>query len=262
MLPDALDRARSALDTFVARNEATRGVDVTRWERMQLDMPDDFPVDALESLHHYLSDRREGQPQSESWKEWSTGLNGLVFRFLACHEAAASVVHSLETDNTPPMPERYHQERDLFAFFFQGLSALESVIYGIYFVASLSDPIRFPTTIDRKTVVPGLVKDRFRTHVSFGSDRISAVIDAVVSSPDYKEWAKIRNFLGHRGAPGRTIYEGGAAAGRVDWNLPIQQVNVPTILQPTEIQRRRDWLGTQVTDISQSAEEFAFARVP
>lgn len=235
---------------------------MTRWERMQLDTPDDFPVNALESLHHYLSDRREGQTQSEAWKEWSTSLNGLVFRFLASDEAAASVVRSLHTDQTPPMPERYHQERDLFAFFFQGRSALESLMYGIYFVASLSDSTRFPTTIERKTVVPKLVMDRFRTHATFSSDRLSRALDAVVSSPEYKEWATIRNFLGHRGAPGRTIYEGGPAAGRVDWNLPIQQVNVPTILQPTEIQRRRDWLGAQVTEISESAAEFAQTRVP
>ena len=233
-----------------------------RWERFDLDLPDDFPVAAVDSLHAYLSDRDADAPTRPEWKEWSTGLNGLVFRFRACDENGEAVVASLAAGNSPPMPDRYFQERDLFSFFFHGLSAIECLTYGVYFVGSLADPIAFPSDINPRDVVPRLVQDTFTTHTAFGSHRIAKALDALTSADDFKEWGKIRNFLGHRGAPGRTFYEGGIDAGRVDWELPIAQVNIPKILQQAEIQRRRDWLGDQIGEICESAHAFAVAHVP
>lgn len=38
----------------------------------------------------------------------------------------------------------YIQERELFTFLCMGLSALESLVYGLYFMASWRYPSRFP----------------------------------------------------------------------------------------------------------------------
>jgi hypothetical protein len=238
---------------------------MTRWDRFDLDLPPDFPVATVDSLHAYLSDRDPNSPRATEWKEWSTGLNGLVYRFLACHEDGEAAVASLRASNAPPQPERYRQERDLFRFYFEGLSALECIAYAVYFLGSLADPAEFPTSVDRKRLEPRYVSARYSAHSTFRAERIAIALHALTASGDFEEWGKIRNFLGHRGAASRTIYakvgtrKGGA---RADWNLPIAQVDVSALLEPSELERRREWLGSQVREVCEAAHDFALAHIP
>ena len=235
---------------------------MTRSERFDLELPDDFPVAAVESLPAHLSDRHPDANQTTEWKEWANAVNGVLYRFRACDEDGQAAISPLETSFSPPQPERYQQERNLFGFFFHGLSALECLTYGLYFVASLADPAVFPEAVDRRAVVPRFVTDRFNAHGTFGSETIAIALDAVITSNDFEEWRDIRNFLGHRGAPGRKFYQGGDRHGGADWNLPIPEVDVTTILEPAELRRRREWLGVQVREVCAAADAFAVAHVP
>lgn len=179
---------------------------MTRSERFDLELPDDFPVAAVESLHAHLSDRHPDANQTTEWKEWANAVNGVLYRFRACDEDGQAV--------------------------------------------------------DRRAVVPRFVTDRFNAHDTFGSETIAIALDAVITSNDFEEWRDIRNFLGHRGAPGRKFYQGGDRHGGADWNLPIPEVDVTTILEPAELRRRREWLGVQVREVCAAADAFAVAHVP
>ena len=235
---------------------------MTRSDRFDLDLPNDFPLTAVESIHAHLSDRHPDANQTTEWMEWANALNGVLYRFLACDEDGRAAISSLEANTSPPQPERYRQERSLFGFFFNGLSAVECLMYGLYFVASLADPTGFPETVDRREVTPRFVTDRFTTHATFGTERIALAIDVLTASQELAEWRDLRNFLGHRGAPGRTFYEGGNRHGGVDWNLPIPQVDVTTLLEPSELRRRREWLAAQLREVCDAANAFVVTHVP
>lgn len=57
-----------------------------RWERFQLNLPDDFAVAELDAIHSRLSDPSEERRQSPEWTEWAGACNGIVYRYLACDE--------------------------------------------------------------------------------------------------------------------------------------------------------------------------------
>src|SRR5262249_58247898 len=119
-----------------------------RWRRFDLDLPDDFPVADVDALHAHLSDYvDDGNKLPPEWRGWADGLNGLVYRFRACDEHGARVTVSL-ADTSPPQPTRYEQERDLFCFYAEGLTALECFYYGLYFVGTHADASAFPSHVN------------------------------------------------------------------------------------------------------------------
>jgi hypothetical protein len=231
-----------------------------RWERFDLEFPADFPVLSLDSLHARLSDRDADATKTAEWQEWALGLNGLVYRFLACDEHGANAIASLRATASPPQPERKRQELALFGFFYDGLSCLECVYYALYFVGCLSDPRYFDITINRRRIQPRYVRERYASR--FAAEPLTEALSTVEMSTEFAEWAEIRNFLSHRGVPGRAHYEGGARHGTVDWNMPIENVDVSQLLEPDALQQRRDWLGRAVTQIIVAAAAFALQHVP
>jgi hypothetical protein len=233
---------------------------MVRWERMDLDLPDDFPVPAADALHAHLSDNRPGRTEMIEWKEWATALNGCVYRYVGCDEALEQAVASLEESDSPPQPERTRQENVLFSFYTLGFSSIECLYYGLYFVGSLADGQKFSSNHNRLGLNPGWVARRFRQE--FGGEPLAAALDRVVTMRELDEFRLIRNALSHRGAPGRTFYEGGGPPSGVAWNLPITKLNVAAELTPLTLRQRRAWLGDSVSDIFESASQFASAKVP
>jgi hypothetical protein len=233
---------------------------MARWERIDLDLPDDFPVASADELHVHLSDDRPGRTETVEWKEWATALNGCVYRFLGCDEALEDVVASLATSDSPPQQERTRQENLLFTFYAFGFSSLECLFYGLYFVGSLADPQKLPSNVNRLDINPRWVARRLRQE--YAGDSLAIALDSVAAAKKFDELRLIRNALSHRGAPGRTFYEGGGPPSGVDWNLPITQLNVSHELTPPKLRERRAWLGTAVSEVFDAASKFAIARVP
>jgi hypothetical protein len=228
-------------------------------DQHNLDLPDDYPVAEAEGLHAHVS-RDEQTTKTIEWKEWSNGLNGLMYRFLACDEHGTRAIASLRESTSPAQPERYLQEKWLFAFFFEGLSALECLYYGLYFIGALANPRRVDPTIKRRDVVPRFVANTYGS--AYPQELLTQRLNTVVVSTDFREWGRIRNALGHRGAPGRTFYEGGAEHGQVDWNLPVPKLDIARVLNPDELERRREWLGAAIAEIVTAAAAFVRTHVP
>ena len=190
-----------------------------------------------------------------------TAANGVdAIGFLAADEAATAVTASLSASRTPPIDERARQERWLVEFFFNGLSTLECLHYGAYFLGAMAAPLKFSSAVDRRRVTPKHVVAAYAA--GYATTPLAATLGSVVTDPTYAEWRDIRHFLSHRGSAGRTAYQGGADSGRVDWNLPITGVNTATILEPAELRSRREWLGSRVSDIATAALAFVTAEIP
>ncbi len=231
---------------------------MTRWDRFNLDMPDDFPVHSIDSLHAYLSDRRDEATQTREWGEWASGLNGLVFRFRACDEHVAKAIESLRHSASPPQPERYQQEKWLFAFFVEGLSAFECFAYALYFVGALAAPTAFTAHLDPKRITLKFVARRYAA--AFAGSELATQLSTLRASVEFDEWSTTRNILGHRGAPGRHFYSGGPNSGSTRWKLPVPLAR--SILAPSELERRREWFGTRIASIAEAADRFAAEHVP
>jgi hypothetical protein len=137
-------------------------------------------------------------------------LNGLVYRFRACDEHRSRVTVSLG-DTSPPQPKRYEQERDLFAFYAEGLSALGCFYYGLYFVGTHADAATFPLSANPRDVTPKRVTPIFEA--AYAGEQLTKTL-RTVDDVEFKAWSDVRNYLSHRGAPGRTNHEGGRTAER------------------------------------------------
>ena len=224
-----------------------------------LAFPPDFPRGELDFLHRYISGRNPEPEKPPRWKEWTDGINGHVYRFLACDEHVKAVCSSLKAESAPPFPERYKQEKWLFAFFYEGLSALECLFYALYFLGAHVDPETFALDARRQDITPRFVTKRFETR--FGKEALTAELRATLDDEEYGNWLDIRNILSHRGHGGRTVYAGGPRSRQSDWNLPISEAQATAILDPAELERRRAWLGERVARILKAAHTFGTSEI-
>jgi hypothetical protein len=220
---------------------------MARWERFQLDVPDDFPLAELDAVHAQLSDMRPDAPQTNpDWAEWAGASNGIVYRYIACDEHATDLADSLGRDLSPPQPERYRQERLLFSFFTEGLSCVECFYYGLYFAGAMIDPVAFVSNVNRRAVTPGRVVQAYQSRFPF--EQVTVSMWAVNVDASTNSWREARNVLAHRASPGRQFYEGGALSGRAHW--------LGESLSGDLIRARRTWLADTMQTLLSPAVGF------
>jgi hypothetical protein len=219
-------------------------------ERFQLAAPPDFPAELLERVHIAISDPDEARRQTPEWAEWAGACNGLLYRFLACAEHGDAVVDSLIKSTSPPQPERYEQEKLLFDFFAEGLSALECLYYGVYFIGALADPGGLAATVDKRQVAPGHVTKCFEA--TYAGEALTGRLRAVLSTPEYSAWRDTRNVLSHRSSPGRDFRTGGSDAGTY-W--------MGSELSADVFGPRRAWLASSIDEILSALELFVQTRL-
>jgi hypothetical protein len=152
------------------------------------------------------------------------------------------------------------QERDLFGFSFQGLSAVECLFFAVYFVGAMIEPTVVTPTIDRRDIKPRRVADA--CNAAFDGETLAVLLLDVLEDSQYLELVEIRNFLSHRGAPGRGFFTGGEFHGQAHWNFTVERLDITTLLVPAELRERRAWLGRAVTAIVQATRDLVMERVP
>jgi hypothetical protein len=94
-----------------------------------LELPPDFPRDAIEALGGRLADDSTGYLSVD----FSTAWLAMAYRFRTTVEAVDSWSLSVSTPagDAPPMNVRYGQERDLFAFTTNACSVMDCLAFGI-----------------------------------------------------------------------------------------------------------------------------------
>lgn len=173
---------------------------------IDLEVPEDFPRAPLERFHDAVLSHR--QSNKAEWGHWAGGCNGFHYRFLACADVDEAFRTSIGSAGpSPPPPERARQELALFAFLSSGLSALECLGYGLYFVGAIVEPMGFAGAPNRIWFHD--VADLYQAR--FARDRLTHELLAVNGSTDLSEWRRARNILMHREAPGRAHIVGKGA---------------------------------------------------
>lgn len=209
-------------------------------------IPEDFPKSTYEAIMTRVLSLRE--PNQETYKEFFGSWNALRYRYIALAEADDEYRAAFDAGgDAPHQPSRYHQERDLFRFFVEGLSVIETFCYGLYSICSMLDPSKCSVATDEKKykVKPHFVKESLQAH--FSEDRITAVLTSCLESEELRGWKKVRNVLAHRGHPGRIISMSvggsiGSGTGSVEDPTPSHWFSGVDITQETTSTRRR-WLA-------------------
>jgi hypothetical protein len=215
---------------------------------IDIEMPQDFGAKSYEDIYNHVASKRDRHP--DSWREFASAWNAVAYRFRSCAESDEAFTKSIKQfGNSPPMSERYVQERELFSFFVAGRSAIESLCYALFAIGSMLDAAIFPllTPEDKKNVNPEMTRDKFGK--AFPSDIITSDLKRLTESQAYRDWRTMRHILSHRSTPGRRFFRGGEHDGDAVWGEKI------LIDENTTVSRRR-WLVKTLGDLLEAADAF------
>jgi hypothetical protein len=216
-------------------------------------MPADFADEPYDRIYQRVAEALGNQqPQPPSWPEYSGAWQGLSYRFRSCAEHDEAFTDSVSRfGDTPDWPERYKQERDLFGFFVNGLSAIECACYGLFAVGSWLNPGQFPftTDADKRRVCPERTLEQFA--IAFPDANLTRALRQITGSREYQNWKKGRNILSHRSQPGRIIFGSTVGPTRsAEWVLQ----NIP--MDNTATATRRRWLADSLRFPLTEADDF------
>ena len=226
-----------------------------------LQTPNDFDRDSYEDVRTRLAPLQN--THFEPWIEYTGAWIALSYRFKACAEYSESFTESFLNYGASPSDEkeRYHQERDLYGFFVSGYSAIESFCYGLFFIASMLDTVKYPiqtkfpvqTEEHRKDISPESTEKKFRA--AFSGQDITKALDRSVNDVKYQEWKDRRNMLAHRVKPQRLMSIGSSTAGKPNATYgPVRWGEIHLDKDTTD--SRRQWLAKTLRDLLSAADAF------
>jgi hypothetical protein len=188
--------------------------------RTDLPIPHNFPVDNYEAIASLVTLKLNDTNKDEfsffidSWK-------GFLHRFLACteHDKNFREWVSAVAQNDSSY-KRYAEDRELFNFFVNGLSAIECLCCALFAIGAIEEiaqtgqrtnlAFSIKTEKDLKHITPTITTERFQSQ--FVNVDITATLKNLFDDKSitedaakYKEWKKIRDILAHRAQPGRLI---------------------------------------------------------
>jgi len=203
----------------------------------------------LEWSTQYAADR------TEACRELSGGWRAVAYRLLSCAEHSQAFTRSIESaGDSPPFPERYVQERELFGFFVNGLAAIESLCYALYAIGSLLRPELFarpPRAINLKSTLTAL-------RGAFPENTIGAILEGVAEDARYREWKTLRDILAHRVAPTREffVHIGREAQPPAQWRVSH---DARLLLDGDTTSSRLHWLTTTLNGLLKATAELVAA---
>jgi len=223
-----------------------------------LDLPREFPVEAYDELQTLVMDRLAASPALQ--REFNGAWNAVAYRFLAAAELDASLAKSIrQFGAAPPVEERYRQERDLFAFFGNACSVLDSLAYALYALNADRHPEEFPlaTRDDRQNVGFFPTKDLYQSF--FPGQAITQQLVSVASSEEYDEVRRLRTVLVSRSSGSRGIPDGGENDSSIGDGRHLDD---GTKLSPELTARSRVWVSATLRALVPAALEFTKADPP
>jgi len=209
-------------------------------------LPPEFNFDRHGEIKTVVETKKEESPAS--WRQFRPAWRALPLRLAwAIQHDHAFTDSILRAGSAPPWPERYIQDREAFAFFISGVSAIEVACYSVYAVCSIASPPYFPIRLrrDLRRISPESTDERLKH--AFPNDTLSDCIHGICTDNVFTEWKRVRNSLIHHCAPARTIHASLGAPEQEDdlWNHPEFTIR----LNANTTQSRCRWLMTAVNNV-------------
>jgi|GEM_PF-787809 len=237
-------------------------------KQLGLIMPKKFPFLVYEKISSIMHNRNKKYPQSVS--EFISAWKAVAYRFYTCYESNEGFTKSLKkAGDCPNHPERYKQERDLFHFFVNGYSTLESFGYALYMIASIVKPSFFPIkSSNLEAIYIGTTCDKLNSERNgFPNERITDELNQLQNSPEFKEWKKVRHALIHKISPGRTYtiesniivssngipIGGSTKRGKTFWKI---NNGITINIDKNTTSSRFSWLENSLINLMDAAQDF------
>lgn len=169
------------------------------------DLPQHFPKGKYEKI--YIKELQYKDNFQLQCKQFRGGWRSLVYRYLACIKHSDDYIKIYKKDRiSPSYFLRYEQERELFNFFTNGLSAIETLGYMLYMICSIDSPKDFKIITEEDLKKIKLHNTVSKLKKFYSVKNITKELENLINnSQEYEEWVKVRNVLMHRETPGRKI---------------------------------------------------------
>lgn len=164
-----------------------------------------FPKDKYEKIYIKVLQHKDNfQLQCQ---QFSGGWRSLVYRYLACTKHSDDYINIIKKDRiSPSYFLRYEQERELFNFFTNGLSAIEELGYMLYMICSIDNPKDFKVITEEDLKKIKLHNTVSKLKKLYSEENITKELENLINnSQEYEKWVGVRNVLMHRETPGRKI---------------------------------------------------------
>jgi hypothetical protein len=215
------------------------------------DLPQYFPKDKYEKI--YIKVLQYKDNFQSQYQQFTGGWKSLVYRYFACTKHSDDYINIIKKDRISPSHFlRYEQERELFNFFTNGLSAIETHGYMIYMICSICNHNDFKviTKEDLKNIV--LVNTVLKLKKFYSVENITKELEILTNSQEYKDWVEVRNVLMHRETPGRIIRMGTRRAEKERSDLWFKEIAIDT--QTTVC--RLNWLELRLFKLIELTYDF------
>ena len=169
------------------------------------DLPQYFPKDKYEKIYiKVLQYKDDFQLQ---YHQFTGGWKSLVYRYFACTKHSDDYIKIIKKDRiSPSYFLRYEQERELFNFFTNGLSAIETLGYMLYMICSIDNSNDFKVITEEDLKKIKLHNTVSKLKKLYSVENITKELENLINnSQEYEKWVEVRNVLMHRETPGRKI---------------------------------------------------------
>ena len=154
-------------------------------------VPDEFPAAEYDRVHHAIQRHR----RNPATPRFSLAWNALVYRYVATWGHSRDFRAALGGD-------RYGEDKELFEFFFCGLSTVESLTYALHHVGAVVAPNKFQIA-DARAIKPWTTARCYLD--AFPNESLTWGLLILIGSSEFAEWKDLRNVLAHGEHPGRII---------------------------------------------------------
>jgi hypothetical protein len=219
----------------------------------------DFPLAQWEALQRDIHERVHRDTHSLALDESVAGCSAIFFRFAMASDFDESYRSSIDRAGTTPVPdERYIQELSLFGFFVSGCSAVESLVYVLFSLASVVYAADFSLSDEHERRNVSIKNLTARFQQLFPNDQITAFLEAIMVDLNLNEMIALRNIIVHRSVLRRRHFAGGDRDGQtvaVSADRELLELNMATTLH------KRMWLSQTLTQGISETDGFLRAHV-
>jgi hypothetical protein len=205
---------------------------------VDLEMPDDFDLDGKSSqIYDHVINRLHTN------NEFKSALVAVAYRFKTVAECDDSFIELInQFSDSPVQPARFHQEKELFNFFVNGLALIESFCYGLYWLGSELNPNDFSIN-NLRHINPRNTRNKFNQF--YGAEQISLSLSQLISSNEFIELEEVRNISAHRISHGRQFNVSFGSTSRDNTTTWINGIEINS----QTIAIRRNWLSAQLKQL-------------
>jgi hypothetical protein len=176
------------------------------------------------------------------------------YRYRASWENTKAFTQVIQQPDPKSEDQYYQEDQMLSELFSNGLSALESFCFCLYFAGAFtSQRSHFPLITKPREIA--LKKAATAFQLAFPSAALSTELANLQSDSRFVEWSDIRNVLAHRVSPGRIVYiSNWQKPDSPSWTLPAPLSHIP--LDTQAAQARLDWLTDILNRLVGTADQF------